>query len=154
MYLHGEVFNQPATLTELMNRSAGVRIRQAGGLGSAPDISVTGFQGRSIRYFRDGIPLDYLRDGYNISSVPVNALERVEICKGVLPVSLGTDALVGAVNLVTRKTYQPELSVAYEIASFNTHRVSLNGFYTDKGNNGLPVQMPSTIILTTIILPT
>ena len=126
-----EVFNQPATLTELMNRSAGVRIRQAGGLGSAPDISVGGFQGRSIRYFKDGVPLDYLRDGYNISSVPVNSLERVEIFKGVLPVSLGADALGGAVNLVTRKTYRPELNVAYEIASFNTHRVSLNGFYTD-----------------------
>ncbi len=120
---------QPATLNDLINRTAGVRIRQTGGLGSAPDVSVNGFQGRAIRYFKDGIPLDYLRDGYNISSVPVNMLDRLEVYKGVLPVALGADALGGAVNLVTRKALGNVLNASYEIASFNTHRVSLNGLW-------------------------
>lgn len=127
-----EVADQPVTLTELINQTAGVRIRQAGGLGAAPDISVSGFQGRSIRYFKDGVPLDYLRDGYNVASVPVNLLERVEIFKGVLPVALGADALGGAVNLISRKMTKPELNFSYEIASFNTHRLTFNGFYTDR----------------------
>ncbi len=123
---------QPATLTELMNRTAGVRIRQSGGLGSSSEVSINGFQGRAVRYFKDGIPLDYLGDGYSIATVPLNALERVEIYKGVLPVSLGADALGGAVNMVSKKTTGVAADASYEIASFNTHRLSARGSYAPK----------------------
>ncbi len=126
-----EVSLQPVSLNELINRAPGVRIRQTGGLGSTTELSVNGFQGRSIRYFRDGVPIDYLRDGYHLATVPVNMLERVEIYKGVLPVALGADALGGAVNLVTRSSRDPYLDISYEIASFNSHRLALNGYVTD-----------------------
>lgn len=122
----------PATLTEIMNRSSGIRIRESGGLGSNADISINGFQGRAVRYFKDGIPLDYLGDGYTIANLPLNTLERVEVYKGVLPVSLGSDALGGAVNLVSNTSPSPFLNTAYEIGSFNTHRASLVGHYVNK----------------------
>ncbi len=120
---------QPATLAELMNRTAGVRIRQSGGLGSSSDVSINGFQGRAVRYFKDGIPIDYLGDGYTIATVPLNMLERIEIYKGVLPVMLGADALGGAVNMVSRQTAGISLNASYEVASFNTHRASVGGTY-------------------------
>lgn len=126
-----DAYEQSATLTELINRSAGVRLRQAGGLGAATDVSINGFQGKAIRYLKDGIPVDYLRDGFNIASLPVNSLERVEIYKGVLPVSLGTDALGGAVNLISRRSQPRYLAASYEVASFNTHRITVNGYYSD-----------------------
>lgn len=118
---------QATSLTDLMNRSTGIRIRQNGGLGSRPEISINGFQGRAIQYFKDGIPLNYLGDGYNIASLPLEALERVEVYKGVLPVSLGADALGGAVNLVTRRKNDTNLNAFYEMGSFNTHRLGLMG---------------------------
>ncbi len=126
-----EAYEQSATLTELINRSPGVRLRQSGGLGASTDVSINGFQGKAIRYVKDGIPLDYLRDGFNISSLPVNALERVEVYKGVLPVALGVDALGGVVNFISRRTQPRYLAASYEAASFNTHRVTLNGYYSD-----------------------
>lgn len=119
-------YSLPVNISELMNRSSGIRIRQTGGLGSATDVSLNGFQGKSIRYFRDGIPMDYLGDGFSLSSLPVNMLERVEIYKGVLPVNLGSDALGGAVNLISRKRIKNYADVSYEIGSFNTHRINLN----------------------------
>ena len=125
------VQEQPSTLVELMNRSAGIRIRQTGGLGSNAGLMMNGFQDRAIKNFKDGIPMDYLGAGYNIGLVPVNMLERVEVYKGVLPTGLGADALGGAVNLVTKKSLYRYAEASYEIASFNTHRVSLNGLYTD-----------------------
>ncbi|MDR6193218.1 TonB-dependent receptor [Siphonobacter sp. SORGH_AS_0500] len=125
------VQEQPATLVELMNRSAGIRIRQTGGLGSDAGLMMNGFQGRAIKNFKDGIPMDYLGAGYNISLVPVNMLERVEVYKGVLPTSLGADALGGAVNLITKKSLYRYAEGSYEIGSFNTHRLSLNALYTD-----------------------
>lgn len=119
------VSTQATTLTDLMNRSTGVRIRQNGGLGSRPEISINGFQGKAIKYFKDGIPLDYMGDGYNIASLPLEALERIEVYKGVLPVSLGADALGGAVNLVTAKRRGSQMHAFYEIGSFNTHRLGV-----------------------------
>ncbi|WP_190889515.1 TonB-dependent receptor [Spirosoma profusum] len=125
------VQEQPATLVELMNRSAGIRIRQTGGLGSDAGLMMNGFQGRAIKNFKDGIPMDYLGAGYNIALVPVNMLERVEVYKGVLPTGLGADALGGAVNLITKKSLYRYAEASYEIGSFNTHRLSLNALYTD-----------------------
>lgn len=125
-----QVHALPVNISELMNRSSGVRIRQTGGLGSATDINLNGFSGKSIRYFKDGTPMDYLGEGFSISSVPVNMLERVEIYKGVLPVSLGADALGGAVNLIGRNLTKSYADVSYETGSFNTHRANLNTYFT------------------------
>jgi len=122
---------QPATLAELMNRSPGIRIRQSGGLGSQTDISMNGFQGRAVRYFRDGIPMNYLGEGFSLNNVPVDMLERVEVYKGALPIYLGADALGGGVNLVTKPFETNRLSFSYEVGSFNTHRVAINSYLTN-----------------------
>lgn len=122
---------QAVTLVELMNRSAGIRVRQAGGLGSNTNIMLNGFQGKSIKLFKDGIPTDYLGAGYNISATPVNMLERVEVYKGVLPTDLGADALGGAINMVSRTESNRFAALSYEIGSFNTHRLSLNLKHTN-----------------------
>jgi len=126
------VSTQATTLTDLMNRSTGVRIRQNGGLGGRPEISINGFQGKAIKYFKDGIPLDYMGDGYNIASLPLEALERIEVYKGVLPVSLGADALGGAVNLVSAKRRGSHMHTFYEIGSFNTHRLGVTAAHETK----------------------
>lgn len=125
---------EPATVADLMSRSAGIRIRESGGLGNNTEVSINGFQGKSVRYFKDGIPLDFLGDGYNISNLPLNSLERVDVYKGILPVSLGSDALGGAVNLVTNNHNKTDLSASYQIGSFNTHRVSFTGNYIHPEN--------------------
>ncbi len=129
-----ETYNKPATVVELMNRTAGVRIRQTGGLGSNSDVSLNGFQGKAVKYFKDGIPLDYLGEGFALSALPSNMLQRIEIYKGVLPVALGADALGGAINLISRRPAKKYLEAGYEIASFNTHRFNLNGYYTNPEN--------------------
>lgn len=126
------VSTQATTLTDLMNRSTGVRIRQNGGLGSPPELSINGFLGKAVKYFKDGIPLDYMGDGYNIASLPLEALERIEVYKGVLPVSLGADALGGAVNLITAKRRGSHMHAFYEIGSFNTHRLGVTAAHETK----------------------
>lgn len=128
------VAEQPATLAELMNRAPGIRIRQSGGLGNAVDVSVNGFQGNSVQYFRDGIPLEYLGGGYGVNNVPLNLLERTEIYKGVIPVSIGGDALGGAVNLVTTRHAGTQFNASYEVASFNTHIGNLSFYRADDKN--------------------
>lgn len=120
---------QASNVVEMMNRTVGVRIRQFGGLGSESNIQINGFQGRAIKTFKDGIPIDYLGQGYYINNVPSNQLERIEVYKGSMPSTLGADAMGGAINMVSRNLNKSSGNISYEIGSFNTHRISFNGVY-------------------------
>lgn len=127
---------QTASLTEFMNRAVGIRVQQTGGLGSSVNLTMNGFGGKAIKYFKDGIPMDYWGPGFNLSIVPVNEIERIEIYKGILPVSLGADALGGGVNIVTkRSTARHSVDVSYQYGSFNTHRISLYVSATDNSGH-------------------
>lgn len=121
-----KVNEQPTTMVELLNRSAGIRVRQSGGLGASANVAINGFQGRSVKFFKDGIPLDYLGSGFDISLLPVNMLDHIEVYKAVLPRDLGADALGAAINLVTKTSVKDRIEASYEIGSFQTHRASLN----------------------------
>ncbi|MBV7441847.1 TonB-dependent receptor plug domain-containing protein [Weeksellaceae bacterium TAE3-ERU29] len=118
----------PVDLTQMLNNISGVRMRQSGGLGANYTLLLNGFQGHSIRYFKDGIPTDYLGTIFSLSSVPLNSIQRVEIYRGILPADLGADALGGAVNIITQENSQQSfLDISGNLGSFNTHRFSLNG---------------------------
>lgn len=124
---------KPASLIELLNQSAGVRIRQTGGLGSPTQIILNGFQDRAVRFFKDGIPTDYLGAAFDLGALPVNMLDHVDIYKGVLPTYLGADALGGAVNLVSRHQSSSYLNASYSYGSFNTHTATINGALREPG---------------------
>ncbi|WP_264524279.1 beta-sandwich domain-containing protein [Flavobacterium sp. N502536] len=56
---------------ELLDRSAGVRIRQNGGLGSSVNYNLNGMSGNAIRIFIDGIPLDTYGSSFSLNSIPL-----------------------------------------------------------------------------------
>lgn len=116
-----------SSLSDLIDRSSGVKIRREGGLGSDYDFSINGMSGSSVRYFIDGIPLS--SKVLNLNMLPVNIIERVDVYKGVVPVSLGGDALGGAVNIVTKKRRRSYLDLSYCIGSFHTHLGNIQGQY-------------------------
>ncbi|MEM0938951.1 MAG: carboxypeptidase-like regulatory domain-containing protein [Bacteroidota bacterium] len=130
------------SLPQVINQIPGVKIRQAGGVGSETIININGLQGNAIRFFRDGIPLDYLGRAFALNLVPVDQLDNIEIYKGVLPAELGADALGGAMNLTSRKDFSNNLDLAYTIGSFNTHQINVNG-YLDIPNSKLFVSLAS-----------
>ena len=117
-------------LNQVLNTTTGVRIREEGGLGSNFNFLLNGFSGNQVKFFLDGIPIDNFGSSLTLNNFPANMAERIEVYKGVLPVSLGTDALGGAVNIVSRSNPN-YLDASYSVGSFNTHRVALNGAYTN-----------------------
>ncbi|MGY3089900.1 outer membrane receptor protein involved in Fe transport [Hymenobacter sp. UYAg731] len=122
-------YGQAFGLTEMVNRVPGIRIRQDGGLGSNANLSLNGLGGKQVRVFLDGIPLEFYGRGLGLNVLPVSLLERVDVYRGVTPVSLGADALGGALNVVTRREQFSYLDASYELSSFNTHKAALNGRY-------------------------
>ena len=124
-----------SSLSTLIDRTAGVKIREEGGLGSEFDLSINGMTGSSVRYFIDGVPLDTRGTGVTISNLPVSMIDHVEIYKGVVPTWLGSDALGGAVNIMTHRGRGNYLDASYGFGSFHTHKADLNAQYI--GKNGL-----------------
>jgi outer membrane cobalamin receptor len=133
-----QLYNTSADLNQALSRTSGVRVREDGGLGSSFTFSLNGFSGRQVKFFLDGIPMDNFGSSLTLNNFPVNMAERVEVYKGVTPISLGADALGGAVNIVTRSNPN-YLDVSYGYGSFNTHKVSFNHAYTN-AKNGFTVR--------------
>lgn len=119
-------------LASVVSKTTGIRIREEGGVGSDFELSINGMSGNSVRYFIDGVPMDSKGSGVNLANLPVNLIDRVEIYKGVVPVSLGADALGGAINIITNKKRKDYLDLSYGIGSFHTHKVDLNAQYVEK----------------------
>ena len=128
-----EFYNSTSDAKAMLNRVSGVRVLEEGGLGSDLSFTLNGFSGDQVKFFLDGIPMDKFGSSLSLSSIPVNIIDRIEVYKGVVPVWLGTDALGGAVNIITNQQAN-FLDASYSFGSFNTHRASLNGAYTNPQN--------------------
>ncbi|WP_125720486.1 TonB-dependent receptor plug domain-containing protein [Flavobacterium ustbae] len=134
-----KLHNSSLDISSVLDRVSGARLRQTGGVGSGFDLSINGFSGKRIRFFLDGVPMDNFGSSFQINNIPVNFAERIEIYKGVVPVWLGSDALGGAVNIVTGSRLKNYLDFSYSYGSFNTHRTNLNTAFTTK--KGFTVQL-------------
>ena len=124
--------NVTANLSQVLNKSTGVKVREQGGMGSDFDFSINGLSGSAIKFFIDGVPLDIMGSSMSLNNIPVNLSERIEVYKGVVPVNLGSDALGGAVNIITNHQIANYLDLSYSLGSFNTHSISLTGQARDK----------------------
>lgn len=120
------IVNSLNNLNELVNRASGIKVRQEGGVGSDFDLSINGMSGNSVRYFIDGVPLETKGSEVSLANLPVNIIDHIEMYKGVVPSYLGSDALGGAINIVTKKEKKNYLDVSYGIGSFHTHKADMN----------------------------
>lgn len=126
-----EFKNSVADAKDVLNKISGLRIMEEGGLGSSYNLNLNGFSGQQVKVFLDGIPIDRLSSSFRLNNISVNAIERIDVYKGVSPIELGNDALGGMINIISNKK-KNYLDLSYGLGSFNTHRVSLNNAYTQQ----------------------
>jgi outer membrane cobalamin receptor len=90
------------SVSELLSQSVGVRVSQYGGLGSFSTVSLRGSAPGQVTIYLDGVPLTSAAHGVvSLGDLPATAIERVEIFRGLGPLSLGVASPGGAINLVT-----------------------------------------------------
>ena len=122
---------QSADLGAVVARTQGVSVRREGGLGSTARFSLNGLTDDQVRFFLDGVPLELAGYPFGVANVPVNLVDRVEIYRGVVPIRFGADALGGVVNLVPPQSKRSYFGASYQVGSFGTHRVTVDGRYRD-----------------------
>lgn len=124
--------NTNLDIGHVLDRVSGVKLREDGGVGSQATINLNGFSGNRVRLFINGMPMDESMSSFSISNIPASLSSRVEVYKGVVPVTLGGDALGGAINIVTDNSPATYIDASYSYGSFNTHRSNLALGWTSK----------------------
>ena len=90
-------------LADVLGATAGLQIRRFGAAGMSAVPSLRGSSPSQIRVFIDGMPLDDAQTGLvDLSRLPLERFEGVDIHRGGVPVRLGGVGGAGAINLRTR----------------------------------------------------
>jgi outer membrane receptor protein involved in Fe transport len=131
--------NTSLDISHALDRVSGVKIRETGGTGSTSQVSLNGFSGRHVKIFMDGMPMDGFGSSFRLGNIPVHVAERIEVYKGVVPIELGSDALGGAINIVTGQSRRTFIDASYSFSSFNTHKSNISFGHTAK--NGFFVRL-------------
>lgn|GEM_PF-2428212 len=109
-----------------MRAKSGLVLQQAAGVGSRVRLTLDGLSDARVRLFVDGVPLALTGFGGNLAEVPLALVRRMDVHRGVTPVSLSSDALGGAINLVTHgRVRRTRLSTSSAVGSFGQVQSSL-----------------------------
>jgi len=126
--------SQGRTLPEVLNNIAGITI---GGNGSNPAevkaVYMRGASAANTLILIDGIPVNdasEISGEYNISAIPIDIIERVEILKGGNSTLYGSDAVAGVINIITKKgNGDLSANILATAGSYDTYKqvIGLNG---------------------------
>ncbi|MBJ2356669.1 TonB-dependent siderophore receptor [Sphaerochaeta sp. S2] len=109
------------TTAELVGKAIGTSFNSVGGLGSLQTVVIRGATSSKNLIYLDGVLLSSAHDGtVDLSIIPIDIIERIEIVKSG-PGNLGrTNAIGGMVNIITKKGQQSEtpFSLSFENGSF------------------------------------
>lgn len=115
------------TLADALAESVGVQVRRFGGLGDFSTVSVRGFSPRQMQVYLDGVPLTRAdNETVDLSDLPLDVMERVEVYRGVTPLGFAQSGPGGVVNVVTRRPGGPPVTAAsLSYGSFTTRKANV-----------------------------
>ena len=121
----------------------GVHVQRLGGLGDYSVVTIRGSSARQVEVFVDGVPLNaHGGAAVNLSELPLDAFERIEVYRSGAPAHLGSAALGGVVNLVTAPGDVPPPRMEVTAGSYWTGRLSASAGGADRlGALGIPADV-------------
>ena len=117
-------------LDEVMKEQTGVAvINDISGGSRAVGVQVQGFSSDYVMVLVDGQPMLGRNSGnFDLSRISVTNIERIEIIKGATSCLYGSDALGGAINIITRHgALEPQLHASILYGSLNIVDATLEG---------------------------
>lgn len=129
--------DRPLELGELLEKRSSLDIDGVVLKGESAVLKIPGFKPGHVIVLLDGIPLNAQGGSVDLSSIPLNLIESIEILRGTaVPGSYGTAGV--AINLNTCRNYPGKLQLVHSFGSFG-----LNGFVVnlvkDFGKIGLNI---------------
>src|SRR5690606_20776089 len=101
------------SVNELLACISGIDIRQRGPWGGQADVSIDGSTFDQVLVLINGIKISDAQTGHNMLnlSLPLSAIDHIEILRGPAARVYGVNALAGAINIVTRIPQSNEVFV-------------------------------------------
>ena len=125
--------NAGKTITEIINLQTGVFINGANNnLGTNQDVYFRGAGSGNTLILIDGVPVgdpSQISNSFDLNSIAVGQIERIEILKGAQSTLWGSDAVAGVINIITKKGGKNKISP--------TAMLSYGSYNTLRGNAGL-----------------
>jgi len=123
----GDFGGEYNTTSEILSFSPGVVVRDFGGFGQLKTLSIRGSSNDQVVILLDGVRINSpLGGGVDLSTIPIDYVERFEIVRGGASALVGSDAIGGVVNIVTKKTDDPFTNLSFTYGSFNTLSANLS----------------------------
>ena len=101
--------------------TAGIWISRYGPNGSASSASVAGASSNQMLVIVDGQRLNDARQGgADLSLIPAESIEKIEVLRGGASAAYGADAMGGVIVITTKKSGKPHLGLRVDNTSFPT----------------------------------
>jgi len=115
------------SLADVLDDAVGVRVRRLGGLGEFSSVSVRGFAPGQVQVYLDGVPISRADDEtVDLGELPLDAIERVEVYRGMTSLDFAQSSPGGVVNVVPRRpTGEPLLAASLGYGSFGTRKATI-----------------------------
>jgi outer membrane receptor for ferrienterochelin and colicins len=98
-------------LCDLLSTNLNVRINQEGVLGS--DLYIQGLSGEQVKILIDGVPVIGRQDGFiDLTQLSLYNVDHIEIIEGPMSVVYGSNAMAGAINIITKENSLDQFSAS------------------------------------------
>lgn len=74
-----ELQNSTKNLSDALSKLPGMKLREAGGVGSDTQLMLDGFSGKHVKVFIDGVPQEGVGSSFGLNNIPVNFAERIYV---------------------------------------------------------------------------
>ena len=119
---------------EVVRGIPGIEVSQAGRRGGVTGIYVRGGESKYNAVMVDGIQLNDFGGAFDMSSLPADGIERVEITRGPQSALYGSNAVAGVINIISRRGEgRPSFTALVEGGSHSTRRFATGGSGLTKG---------------------
>ncbi len=116
-------------LSQALNNELGIQIKNDGALGSS--LKIQGLEGEHVKILIDGVPVLGRMDGnIDLSQINMYNVDHIEVVEGPMSVVYGSNALAGAINIITKENHRQKLA-----AWANSHIESVGVYNFDVGGS-------------------
>jgi outer membrane cobalamin receptor len=111
------------TLPDLLEEVPGLRVIRLQGRHGYAVASVRGSTSSQVAVYVDGILMNLQSESaVDLSSIPVDNVERIEVYKGYVPARFGAQAMGGVINIMTKTPEEPDIRFSAGVGSFGRYK--------------------------------
>lgn len=119
----GERSGEQKNLPDILEEVPGLQIIRLQGRHGYAVASVRGSTSAQVAVYVDGILANLQSEAaVDLSAIPVDTIERIEVYRGYIPARFGAQAMGGVINIITRMPSKPETRLSLGAGSFGRYK--------------------------------